>query len=709
VGQAGLTAARFVPDGFSGQAGERLYRTGDRVRWRADGTLVFVGRADGQVKVRGHRVEVGEVEACLRTHPGVAAAVVEARGEGAERRLVAYVVGRAGVAVSEGALRAHLQARLPAALLPSAFVALAALPRTANGKVDRPALPAPPAGAGRAYVAPRTATEATLCAIWARVLRRAQVGVEDEFFELGGDSILSLQIVAQARAAGLRLTVAQMFQYHRLADLAAQLPAVAAEPARAAVAAGPVPLTPIQHWFVAQQVAEPWHWNQAVLVQVPAAVTGAVLAAALEPWLAHHETCRLRFTPRPDGGWTQAYRAQPVTVDEVLWRVDLRAVLAAAQPTLLTQVATRAQRSLDLQHGPVVRVVWVDGGPAWRRLLIVMHHLIVDGVSWRVAVADLQTLCRQVRTRAPRQLPAPSAAFGTWAAALVAAAASPALATEWPYWERLARYDVAPLPRDGAGGPNTVATLGVVQRTLSAAETATLQHEVPRVARTQVVEVLLAAIVGTLERWLGRPGVLLDLEGHGREELDPPVDVSRTLGWLTTHYPVYLTTGGEEPAGTLRAIKEALRQVPRHGLGYGVLRYLHPEGRTRLAAVPAAEVLVNYHGTVDPPAEDRGWARAPEAVGPLRSPAGARAHLLEIGGQIVDARLQLQWRYSRARHRAATIEALASDCLDRLRTLIAHATTSTAILSPSDFPLIRLTQHEIDRIRRRLTANRMPA
>ncbi len=589
-----LTAACFVPDPFSPTPGARLYRTGDRVRWDAAGQLHYLGRADQQVKLRGYRIELGEVEAALRAHPQLAEAAALVRpGPAGQPQLVAYVVPDAGQPVTDDALRAHLASRLPAYMLPSAWVRLAQLPRTRHGKLDRAALPAParPDAAGEGE-APQTAVEATLATVWQQVLGLAAVDRTANFFALGGDSILSLQLVARAQAAGLRLTPRQVFERPTLAALAQ----VAERGAAPAVAPGPVtgktPLTPIQRWFLDAAPVEPQHFNQALLLRVPAALDADQLRAALAALLAQHDALRARFVQGADGAWTQVVDAPDGTAP--------LEVVALDHASAIEPHARALQASLSLATGPLLRAALYRVGPgAAGRLLLVAHHLVVDGVSWRVLLADLQTALAQLQAGQALVLPPKTSAYRDWALALSAAAQSPALAAELAYWRDLGpRRPAQRRARRPRLGETTTRSV-----TLDAEATAALLTTVPQAYGTRISEVLLAALALALRAWQDGSALRVELEHHGRDDRFPELDLTRTVGWFTSLYPLVLDLGGlasDDLGGALVAVKEQLRAVPGDGLGYGLLRYLGPpEARAALAAQPAAAVLFNYLGQLD--------------------------------------------------------------------------------------------------------------
>ncbi|MEV4053508.1 non-ribosomal peptide synthase/polyketide synthase [Amycolatopsis sp. NPDC049688] len=629
LGRPGLTAERFVANPF-GAPGERMYRTGDVVRWTGDGVLEFVGRADDQVKIRGFRIELGEIETALAAHPDVTEAVVVAR----DRRLVAYVVP-----TGKPDLRAWLQRDLPDYMVPSAFVTLDALPLSANGKVDRKALPEPAAEPMAGYVPPRTDTERVLAEVWADVLGVPGVGVEDNFFELGGDSILSIQVVSRARRHGLALTPRDLFAHQTVAALAVAAGSAAVTAAEQGPVTGPAALTPIQHWFFAGDFGDPNGFTQSVRIERAEPFDVETLRAALATLVEHHDALRMRFT----GGGQENAPAEPAEI------------LGA---------------DIDVTRGPLLTAELV--APAVLRLTV--DHLVVDGVSWRILLEDLETAYRG------GPLPPKTTSFRDWANRLAEHAGAGGFDDELPYWREALAVD-ATLPVDGDATGTGAAT---VTTRLDPELTRALLQDVPGVYRTQVNDVLLAALGRVLARWTGRDGVLVDLEGHGREDLFDDVDLSRTVGWFTSLYPVALRIRGDWGA-LLKSVKEQLRAVPRRGVGYGALRYL-----TGTAPALAPEIGFNYLGRLD------------GAAGSLDSAAGegaGRAHLLDVVGRVDRDSLELTWSYYRDTHTAATVETLAADLVAALGEAVAHcAGPGAGGRTPSDFPLAGLDQRQVDRI-----------
>ncbi|HEX8391101.1 MAG TPA: amino acid adenylation domain-containing protein [Longimicrobium sp.] len=710
VSRPELTAERFVADPFAG--GEaRMYRTGDRVRWLADGTLEFLGREDDQVKVRGFRIEPGEVESALRAHDLVREAFVHApREPGGERRLVAYVAGDDGDALQATDFRAFLRTRLPDYMIPSAFVALDELPLTPNGKVDRKRLPAADslrserAAAALAGVdAPRDATERVLCELWAEVLRVEQVGIHDNFFALGGDSILSIQIIARAAQRGVRVTPRQMFIHQTVAELAAVAAAVEAPRAEQDAVTGTVPLTPVQRWFFAQELPDPAHFNLALLLEMRDIPRVSDVEDAVAAVLAHHDALRLRFR-REGGAWVaeNAGVGGPVPFE----RIDLSAVPAERVDDEVAARAAALQTSLNLSEGPLVRFALLElGAGRASRLLVIAHHLVVDAISLGLLMADLESAYRQIARGNEVRLPPKTTSFRQWAEALAAHARTDAAKDELAFWS--AQGGASALPRDGEG-ENTEAAVERITVQLDEEETRALLQEVPPVYGTQINDALLAALAMAFREWTGRDELRIDLEGHGREDLFEGVDLSRTAGWFTAIYPVRLAlpaTG--EPGDALKAVKEQLRAVPSRGIGFGLLRWMgDDETRRTLAAIPAPEISFNYLGQMDGGAVAESlFAPSHGDVGPTRGPAGARSHLIGVDALVGDGRLHVTWAFAPGVHRPDTVERLAAGYLDALRTLIAHCRDPQAGgFTPSDFDLAGLDQSGLDAVMAQLSA-----
>jgi amino acid adenylation domain-containing protein/non-ribosomal peptide synthase protein (TIGR01720 family) len=687
AGRPDLTAERFAPDPWSPAPGGRLYRTGDWARHRADGLLELLGRRDRQLKIRGYRIEAGEVEAVLELHPAVRQAVAGAFTDAAGRtRLAAWIVCRdaplpAGLeAERKLELRRHLEERLPEPLVPSALVLLDRLPLLPTGKVDRRALPAPQLRqrlAGGEPVPPRTATEARLAALWAELLGLEQVGVLDNFFAVGGDSIASIQLVARARQAGILFDVAQLFRTPTVAGLAAA--AMVRDEAPAATAgddlpAAGLPLAPLQRRFLERSLAAPAHFNQSLLLSAAPGLRPADVRQAVGALVAHHDALRLRFR-RGAAGWEQGYSPLPTPGEEPWTAIDLSAVPAAQRQAALATAAAQAQASLDPWTGTVFRAAWLELGEDGARLLAVAHHLVVDVASWRILLQDLEAGVRQAARGEEIHLPAKTRSYGAWAQAL----------------EELATVDrpldvpatEAPdLPLDRPGGRNLEADAETATVTLDEERTRLLLERVPGAYGNRVPEVLLAAATLALGDLTGRPALLVEVEGHGREPLSEDMDVSRTVGWLTSIQPLWIELSApDDPGRCLKEVKERARRAPGRWTGG-----------------PRPGVTFNYLGPSLASGESGGMFRlAAESPGPVVSPANPREAALEIGAAVRRGRLEVEWTFSREQLSPAGARRLADRFRDRLCELVDHAARPEVWgYTPADFPLAGLDQETLD-------------
>ncbi|MEH2225052.1 amino acid adenylation domain-containing protein [Nostoc sp.] len=715
-----LTAERFIHNPFAPKG--RLYRTGDLVRYQADGNIEFLGRIDNQVKIRGFRIELSEIEAILTQHPQVRDAVAIAREDiPGVKSLAAYIIPELTQPTSNE-LRLFLKSKLPNYMVPASFTFLEVLPITPNGKVDRRALPVPEfeSDESTGFVSPHTHTQKVLAKIWRDVLLLKQVGIHDNFFELGGDSIISMQIIAKANQAGLKLTPKQLFQHQTIAELAAVAGIINSVQSEQGLVIGVVPLTPILHWFFEQNLPEPHHFNQSFLLEVPANLQPELLEQALQKLLSHHDALRLRFVQQ-DGQWQQ-YNSD--ASDEVsLGIADLSYLPPAEQLRAIAIKADEAQNTLNLTDGPLMRVVLFKLGNSPGRLLIVIHHLGVDGISWRILLEDLSEAYKQLEVGKSIQLPAKTTSFKDWAIRLQDYARSQELHSQLDYWLDSMRFPIAPLPLDytAVTQKNTVASSQIVSVYLSVEQTRALLHDVPGAYNTQINDVLLTALVQTFTRWTSSHSLLIDLEGHGREDLFDDVDLSRTVGWFTSIFPVLLKLEDRnDPGEVLKSVKEQLRRIPNRGIDYGILRYLSPDEsdseallrsplasplgrsavRNKLQAFPKAEVSFNYLGQFDQTQlATLGWKYAQESSGSIHSPKGQRRHLLTVNGLVVEGRLKVEWQYSEHFHSWATVENLANEYIEALETIITHCLSPEAGgYTPSDFPEVEFSQEALDEL-----------
>ncbi|ORB17002.1 non-ribosomal peptide synthetase, partial [Mycolicibacterium moriokaense] len=695
VRRAGLTASRFVACPWA--PGARMYRTGDLVRWGEDGQLQYLGRADEQVKIRGYRIELGEVQAALADLDGVDQAVVIAREDRpGDKRLVGYITGIAEPAQ----LRSALAERLPAYMVPVAIVVLETLPLTVNGKLDKRALPAPEYRAvGADYRAPGTPVEEILASIYSQVLGVERVGVDDSFFDLGGDSILSMQVVARARAAGLLCRPRDIFVEQTVARLATVAKVVGGEAAVVDEGIGPVQATPIIRWL--QSVEGPVdEFNQTLVLQAPAGVTEDDVVAVLQALLDRHATLRLQVEDDGAGEWSLRVPA--------VGSVDARACVYVVDE--LTDDAIAGARSrLNLGAGAMLSALWV---PTTGELALMIHHMAVDGVSWRILLEDLNIAWALHHSGQPVELPTGGTSFQHWAVLLEEHARRPEVVELADAWRQVTAAPVDLPAVDPA--VDTYVNAKEMSVTLDAATTRSLLGEVPAAFHAGVQDILLIAFGLAWKEFLGTDtAVGFDVEGHGRhEELDPEVDLSRTVGWFTTKYPVALNVSGidwdQVIAGdvglgpVIKAAKEQLRALP-DPLTYGLLRYLNPD--VELAGSDPV-IGFNYLGRLGAGAADLSedmWRISEDG---LKAAAAAAAvpmplmHTVELNAGTLDTdagpQLQASWTWAPSALDEAAVQRLSRLWFDALTGICAHVRAGGGGLTPSDLAPARLTQQQID-------------
>ncbi|GAA2987973.1 amino acid adenylation domain-containing protein [Streptosporangium longisporum] len=662
-GRPGLTAQRFVAD--PAHPGRRLYRTGDLIRQRADGTLEFISRVDTQIKIRGFRVEPTEIESVLSEHPAVTGAVVTVHEPSpGDRRLVAYVVRHPEAAAGDGDLRRFLERTLPPYMVPSLFVDIDELPLNHNGKIDKDRLPAPDGGRPRLaeeFLAPRTPLEKRLAAIVAAVVAVDEIGVNDNFFEIGGDSILAIQVVARCQEAGIRLEPYDLFANPTVGLLAQVAVTGVVVDAEQGDVTGPVHLVAGQQWFASADLDDPHHWNTSAVLELPGRVEPERVRQAAERLVAHHDGLRQRFLLARERTRVRiAPRGDAVPVDTH----DLSGLGEDERARRMRELTDDMQTGLDLAVGPLLRLALVRSGPDGPDLLaLTVHRLVADPPSVRILLDDLATLL------SGEDLPAKTTSWQSWTRRLSRHAGTPAVRSQRDHWSALLaepvgrlRYDMA--AEDAVPDPGTVSSERTVLATLDAEATGELSrvpHGIPAA--------LLAALGRTLSGWTGAERHLVDLERHDREPIFDDVDLTRTVGWFSRTHPVLLD-------GTLTPDAAPLR-----GIGWQLLHH----GSDPLPPSPA-ELLFSYLGEVDQPVEH------------TASPRGRRPYPVEVEASIVAGALVLRWRHSVDLHEEPTIRGLADRHLAELRELIG------ARPAPADFPLARVAPEQLETLLSRLGA-----
>ena len=681
-----LTAERFIASPFA--TGERLYKTGDLVRYDRQRNIEFLGRKDNQVKIRGFRVELGEIETILQQYPKVQTAIVLVKESSqGNKQLIAYVVPKTEETLEIEELQTFLTQKLPDYLHPHHYMILEEFPLTPNGKVDRRSLPQPILSTSK-NEAPRNLIETKLVNIWQDVLNLEKVGIEDNFFELGGDSILAMQIVSRANGIGLKLSPKQLFQHQTIAQLAAIATSIDSPQGEQGLVTGKVPLTPIQHWFFEQNLAKMAHFNQSAFLEVPQTLDFVQLETVLRHIIEHHDALRLRFNLL-ETGWEGNISDPDEQVP--LTYVDLSGLSDQTQEKAIAVTATELQSSLDLSSGPLLRIAIFDLGKLRsQQLLIIIHHLVVDGVSWRILLEDIQTAYQQLTENQPIELPLKSTSIKTWSEQLQ----NYSIEEEKEYWQEIASKTCVSLPRDYPEGENTIAVTKQVIVTLGTEETETLLKTFPKTSNTQINDILLTALVEAVSQWTEQRSLLINLESHGREDINDRINITRTVGWFTSLFPVFLNIENSNTlVDSLKAVKEQLSSIPHQGIGYGVMRYFYEHSEIE----SLAEISFNYFGQFDALLSDNSeFSLSPYDAGLNQDIKQTKPHSLEINSLVIGEQLQFTWNYSCELYKSSTIEAITKKFLDILQQLINDCESDHETIS--DLSLVDLDEDTFNQV-----------
>ncbi|MBT7590555.1 MAG: amino acid adenylation domain-containing protein [Candidatus Scalindua sp.] len=691
------TDAVFVPHPF--RNGKRLYRTGDLARWLPAGEIEVLGRMDHQVKVRGYRVEIGEIEKQLTRHPFVQEAVVvykEARDESQGRALHAYIVSREEISVED--LRAYLERMLPNYMIPSYFARMDKMPLNATGKVDLNFLAESDSGAAlnqeAAFVEPLTKTGRKLAEVWQTALGRGRVGIHDNYFYLGGDSIKAIQVVSRMLREGLKVEIRDLFRYPTIAELEPYV--VEAQSRKASPdSGGEAPLTPIQQKFFSEHPDDPHWFNHALLLHAPNGFREEAARKVFEVFWEHHDALRARY--RKDGSrWIQ--KISEAEGESWFEMVDLRESQNPHED--LCHRATAIQKSFDLATGPLIKASLFktrDGD----RLLVVVHHLVIDGVSWRILLEDFSLGYRQVLRGKQIQFDEKTTSFKRWAEEIVRYSKSDMLLKEKDYWAGLDTVSVRPLLFDHDTVDNRYRDARTIKFQLSKAETHVLLKQVNHAYTTTTEDILLMVLARTLYQWSGNSCTFITLEGHGRENIIGELDVSRTVGWFTCMYPVLLELPTDKDTGyQIKFIKETIRKIPNRGIGYGILKYVTPSKKKKeLSFHKQSQITFNYLGQIDDSMFSELFTISFDAVGEVVSPDAERHCDIDISGVVLDGKLELMVVYNRNRFQEGTMGDFLNKFQRELRTAMCHCQEKkTSEMTPADFTFSQLSLDDLEEI-----------
>ncbi|MDQ0045975.1 amino acid adenylation domain-containing protein/non-ribosomal peptide synthase protein (TIGR01720 family) [Paenibacillus polymyxa] len=685
-----LTKEKFVENPF--QPGQRMYRTGDLARWLPDGNIDYVGRIDHQVKIRGYRIELGEIEEALLKVESVQEAIVVVREEEeGSKHLCAYFVAERALSLVE--MRNDLSKTLPNYMIPAMFHQMEQMPLTPNGKIDRKALPVikESMGAGTQYVAPRTEVEEILVSIWKTVLGVSKIGVLDNFYDLGGDSIKFIQVSSKLFQEGYQVGMKDLLRHPTIAQLSPYVEPLVTIASQEEVT-GELALTPIQQWFFEQKMKHVHHFNQSFMVYREQGFDVFVLRRVIQRIVEHHDVLRSVYRQTEIG-----YEAWNLGIEEgefySLSLIDLR---AEANPTAaIEKNANQIQSSIDISQGPLLKLglfQCADGD----HLLLAIHHLVVDMVSWRILFEDLNTGYEQAARGEEIQFPSKTDSYQVWSKQLLEYASSKEMEQEVAYWMEV-ESAVGLLPKDYQVGNSFIKDSQQISIEWSKQETEQLLKHSNRAYNTEINDLLLTALGMGIHKWMGLQEIKVNVEGHGREQIIPKIDVSRTVGWFTSQYPVLLKLDGDgDVAKQIKRTKEQLRKIPNKGIGYGIMKYLSPfieEGNFGRKA----ETSFNYLGQLDQDLQNNGLTLSSYFSGRDFNDDETRLYDLDIIGVVSGGKLMFSINYSVNQYRRETLERFVECLRTSLQEIIAHCTSKeNTELTPSDILVKGMTIEELE-------------
>jgi len=672
LNQPEKTAEAFLPHPFSNEPGARLYKTGDLGILLPDGTIECLGRRDSQVKVRGFRIELSEIEQVLLKHPAVEVGAVLAQKQSDATYVLAAYYSTTGEQVETDELRRFLAGVLPDYMVPSHLLQVPAMPLSPTGKVDRQSLQQLVAteslATPRSYVAPRSELEAKIVAIWQQCIRSEQIGVYQNFFGAGGDSIINMQVVSRMNQAGFNVKPTDIFKHQTVAELAAyieqhQLFAEFVERGEDKPFAGVAPLAPIQQFMFGMENTDPEYYLMPISFDIAKPVDSELLQKALQQITDHHDM--LRATYEVDGEDVKQVILAPEDVRVNLLTYDLSDLGAEELEEAFVRIESELKHSIRFKDGILMRTALLNLGENRYRLLWIMHHLLNDIVSLRILGHDLINLYTQLEAGEQAQLPPRSTSYAQWVQLCTEFINSEQGSEVLDFWRPLVEAGIhMEIPYDNKQGRNLIGDHKAVEVLLDEATTSALLTDVTEQHQTSIKEILMSAVMRALGKWSQQQQLVIEVEGHGREALsdDYPMDLTRTVGWFTSVYPVHAVIGeGQTPAETIAYLQEHLQAMPHGGASFNMLRYLSRDEQVReqLEGYSRPGVSYNFFGQFDnTAAASSDWMPAPKST--EDHPADSeRPFILMISGFIAGGQLSMSFDYSVQLHQEETISRLA--------------------------------------------------
>lgn len=690
LGRPELTEIKFVDNPY--KPGEKLYRSGDLAKLLPSGDMEYIGRGDQQVKIRGFRIELGEIESKLLKHDDIKEVVVIPREDKTGNKyLCAYIISQREIPVQE--LREYLAVSMAEYMIPSYFIRLDKMPVNHNGKIDRKALPEPSGriNTGIAYEAPRNAAEEKLALVWQEVLNLERVGIRENFFELGGDSIKAIQVAARLHRYGLKMEVKDLFQYPTIGELGSQVKK--ALEIFQGIIEGEAFLTPIQKWFFERQNTDIHHFNQSLMLYKKEGFEEHAVRMALQAMVEHHDALRMMYS------FEESVSQYNRGTEGELFHIKVVDLRETHEPKkMIEHEANAIQGAMNLKGGILVNSALFktnDGD----HLLIAIHHLVVDGVSWRILLEDFENAYLQALEGSEIILPKKTHSFMEWSKHLTEYARGSQIIREIKYWNSIESIAKEPLPRDNSILSDTLKDGDTVSFELTQEETVSLLNSTNRAYNTEINDILLTALGIAVKEWAGIDTVVINLEGHGREEIFDDIDITRTVGWFTSIYPVALDmTASDHLSQTIRGVKEYLRRVPNRGIGYGILKYLTPaDVKDSMVFGPEPYIGFNYLGQFDNANNNSTFSMSKLTGGAQASPEIRRNHSIDINAIVVDGKLAVMTNYNRHEFRLENVTKFANIFKESLINVINHCISiENPVLTPYDTGNKSLSLKEFD-------------
>ncbi|WP_144481912.1 non-ribosomal peptide synthetase [Bacillus pumilus] len=689
LGDEEKTSQSFISHPF--HKGARLYKTGDMGRWLPNGIIDCLGRIDHQVKIRGHRVECGEIEATmLSVEDIIECAVIPHQHESGHKRLIGYFVQKGTWTQQD--LRRKLKDRLPDYMVPSLFIELEELPLTPNGKVDQKRLP-PPVWRQEEAEKPTdqalSKEERVLKKVWTQLLGTPSIGVHDNYFELGGDSIIVIQMVARLAQEGYIIQPRDVFEKQTISQLArAMKKADVSVYYDQSPVTGDARLLPIQSWFFEQSMTNQDYWNLSAHIEFKQSIQPEQLTQVLSKLVDHHDMLRAIYTKEVDGTWIQTIRAPGIIPCVTFF--DLTDVSHEEALEQIRMETSACQGTLSLERGEVIKAILFQTSDCTSELFIAVHHLVMDGISWRIIQEDILNGLKQVAAGQEITLAKKTASYQQWAEALDQYAQTDQLQEQVPFWEKIIDHEEEGSPFQTPALFNIEEHAEILTVQLTKDQTDILLRHASQAYRTEVNDLLLSG----LAQAIGKP-LLITLEGHGREDLFEQMDLSRTVGWFTSSYPIFIPFIQTDVERQIKDVKETLRAVPQKGIGYGLLQYMTA---SCLLKTVAPQVSFNYLGQLDQVDGEANLYIADERNGHVHDPKAERQHLIDVYGYVISGQLQMNFMINRELLQEEEVRQLPERFKEKMEDILTHCVEAKGGFTPSDFPMVQLTQKQIDEL-----------